>query len=388
MSWINSFYVLYKKIRKLILTFLAVLGILCIVCIIIIFSEDVEPLDVIKRVAIDCLYSSTVVLVILLINKLIGREDHEKMHNQAIATRILGLLKARKDQVFDDEGGISHLFSDDTMAEIMTNSASHFSPKLAEPLKDYIISKRALIYSNFEYDVEVTSGDTDYYTICQTLRYTRFFQSHDGEVHLYCCFTFGENQLDKYMSHEKFFHEEIIHPEQIKRIQDIVDGSHPCELDRLIEELNLQMSLDEWCTKDGSKVPSGNLLNIKHTVYRDASTGNVEAILFDGVVPKGLHVDEDGMCGYRGHIECKYMAPKSSRFLCVFVNPIIDSTRFAIMFDRSIVSDIKKDVDFIKLISAKEVSPITYCSHTPRAEFRTEETIFPRSGICVNWKTA
>ncbi|MBR5276273.1 MAG: hypothetical protein IKU35_03945 [Bacteroidaceae bacterium] len=386
MNRMMSFYVQYKKIIKPILIFLAVLGLLFIVCLIIILSGDVEPLDVLKRVLIDCLYSSIVVLVVLLINNLIGREDHEKIHNQAIATRILGLLKARKDKAFDDEGGISHLFSDDTMAEIMANSASHFAPKLAEPLKDYIISKSALIYSNFEYDVEVMKGK-GHYMICQTLRYTRFFKSQDGQVHLYCCFTFGENQLDKYMSPKNFFHEEIIHPVQIQRIQDIVDASHPCELDELINALHLHMSLDEWCTKDGVKVPSGNLLDIRHTVYRDESTGKVEAILFDGVVPKGLHVNEDGMCGYRGHIECKYMAPQSSRFLCVFVNPIIDSTRFAIMFDRDIVSDIKKDVDFIKLISAKEVSPITYCSHTPRAEFRTEEAIFPRSGICVNWKT-
>lgn len=360
------------------------------------FSDDRE--DFLNKLLFEVggaiAFSIIAFCAVRIIENITHQKDADEMYNEAIATRILGLLKAEKDKELDKEFGISHLFSDETMEAIMMNSASHFSPKLAKPYKDYLLSWLKPIYSQFDYQVKVESEE-GCYMISQTLRYTRFFEpkldakgNMIDDVHLVCCFTFGDNKLDKYMSRRYFFSEEITLEDQIKRVQDIVDREEKDApegvLRKLCDELKLKIYLDEWYTNDNKKVPSGELKDLKYTVHK-TKEGVIEAIVFEGLVPPELCVKEDSLCGYRGHIECRYSAPKSGRFLCVFSNPIVKSTRFAIEFDRGIVKDIENEVDIIKLITAKEVPPIRYSSHISEAEFRTEETIFPRSGICITW---
>ncbi len=397
-------YIDRKKIIKNIwLTGAIVLPIILVVVVFVLYWENQQfRNDCVYELITGCTFSLCTICAVYIINRIIRKEDNEELYDRAISERILGLLKAKKDE-FDNDG-LMTMYDDKTVTEIIENSISHFSPKLAPYYSKYIKYNLGVLRGDFDYVVGVTSGGGDYYFIDQDLKYTRYFKPESDTIEMCCCFTFGNNTLDRYMSKNKcFFHEEIKLLGQISDIEKIIgtsellDSTQKDKLDALMTELGLKMSLPEWNFKrygDNNELVSVeniqgyNFDNIICEVHRgldDTGIMKLEALIFRAVVPKKCLKEDKGLCIYRGRVECKYKSPKEGRFLCVFANTMIDKTRFEIRFDRTIIKNVRDDVDFIKFIASVDIPDIDYPIHKNKGVFETESTIFPRSGICVSW---
>ena len=89
---------------------------------------------------------------------------------------------------------------------------------------------------------------------------------------------------------------------------------------------------------------------------------------------------------YEAKIDCAYETNRENQFYCMFPNPTIES-RFEIRFDKDIVSDITRDVNYITMLSIDDDKDckINTNSRQRFIEFKTTKTIFPRSGILVQW---
>ena len=89
---------------------------------------------------------------------------------------------------------------------------------------------------------------------------------------------------------------------------------------------------------------------------------------------------------YEAKIDCAYETNRENQFYCMFPNPTIES-RFEMRFDKDIVSDIKKDVNYITMLSIDDDKDCKINTNSKQRiiEFKTTKTIFPRSGILVQW---
>ena len=89
---------------------------------------------------------------------------------------------------------------------------------------------------------------------------------------------------------------------------------------------------------------------------------------------------------YEARICCGYETKRENQFYCIFPN-VTTGAQFEMRFDKNIISDIYKDVNYVTMLSIDDDNDckITRNSKQRIIEFETSKTIFPRSGILVQW---
>ena len=152
------------------------------------------------------------------------------------------------------------------------------------------------------------------------------------------------------------------------------------------------------------------LLGLAFTIYDNTSSeypidnDQIQiaiSVSSDGITPAGImftyNIDNrfinesttsinETYINYEAKIDCAYETNRENQFYCMFPNPTTES-RFEMRFDKDIVSDIKRDVNYITMLSIDDDKDCKINTNSKQRiiEFKTTKTIFPRSGILVQW---
>ncbi len=336
-------------------------------------SEDNFKKDMCYEIITGVLFAAITVLAMNLANWIIFKEDLDAAHDREVAERIWNLLKAER----SEDSIITQLYNEDAAKNVMRNSISFFNRRLSEDFCKLIKTCSKIVRENFSYVVDVRkTHDDSCYLLRQELRYTRHFMQKE-RVFMKCGFALTANALDRVLEDASFFFREIITDNNL--IKDIKECKAAGKNDEIISMLNFSMHLHNGNDCEEQK-------DIKVEIID-------ELIVFEITVPdRFVMSSNNGLVCYEGEMHCEYNAPLKNNFYCVFADTIIGKTRFTIKFDDEIVDNIKKDVDIITFLtfapdthkeSNIQRNPVIYKRN--QLSYETKETIFPRSGLVVNW---
>lgn len=281
----------------------------------------------------------------------------------------------------------------ETINKLLKASISHYADNIASSFVDYIKNHSNIYRSNFEYKVALSSIEEDRTEITHEIRYRKHFKVLENEEQymLKVYFAIRNGGLETVMGDDSiFFREELLYEPFLNKVRDVINNT---DFD------------DEKKKKELIK-----LLGLAFTIYDNNSSeypiddDQIQIDIFvspDGITPDGImftyNIDErfinesttsinETYISYEAKIDCAYETNRENQFYCMFPNPTIES-RFEMRFDKDIVSDIERDVNYITMLS---IDDDKYCKINTNSkqriiEFKTTKTIFPRSGILVQW---
>ena len=368
---------LIKTIKDNRLLIYGLIAIICLLFLFVIYSKSLEHLswNEIAKEAAWSIFSAVLVLVLVDFSK---GEAEENARKEELKEIVASAMTA---------DSFVEKINDSYVDELLKGCISHYAPNMADNYVDYIKNYRDVYRNNFEYIVTLkpnTKDDGKSITIIHSVKYRKHFikEEERKEYKLKSFFSIKKGGLDAVMGDNSiFFREEILHEPTIAEITDILkstiqDEDKKCEILKLLE-IELFLYKNSTCS---NKVKPENI----------SMETTESGILFSHTIDKQYITEEETATGdtyisYEGKVNCEYAAKRENQFYCIFPNPTIGAT-FEMHFENSIVSNIKEEVNYITMLSLdKNVYELTPSSRHNSITFKTENTIFPRSGILIQW---
>lgn len=384
---------MYKKLKTSASRFIVILScLLLIICIGALFwlSGGENALhSVLKEIAEGVIFAALTVLFLNVANWIIGKKNLEEQHDADIARRIWDLLRARR----TEDNIIRELYDKEAASDVMYNSISYFTAKLAHSFCKMAERGYKVIRENFSYKIKILHNrHTGIYSLGQHIRYTRHIlpATDDKEICIKCAFTFSTNTLEELLADNSYFFREELEDEQL--IATVREAALRNDAATIIEALNLDMSLFRGNTECPIPAESIKLDLIKDKKENLRGVALIHTICAlrnsqpaDPDTP--LMPSENGMISYTARVRCHFPIPRISRFFCAFVDPVIGNTKVNIAFSNDIVNNVKDDVKRITFLTMPDGDDkrITFPDKYEML-FETSETIFPSSGILTFWE--
>lgn len=378
---------MYQKIKAMTRRAKIVMSVLTIIILIFvalwIHSADTALKEAAIEISVSVIFSAITVLLLCLMRWIVGAKDIEDEHDKDTARRIWGLLRAEK----AEDSIIRQLYDREAAYLVMRNSISCFSSRLSDSFCKLVDAERSVIRENFTYRVKIfLDNKTGQYSIRQNIKYIRhFMHKSDAPIYLKTGFAFNENGLNALMSDNSFFFREQF--DDINLIKTLKDAAVRNDCESIINCLSFSIQL----FKGKEEV---NIENSKIELETAVENGILTAIILKYRFPPEYIDGEnafiqpslDGKLSYAARIKCFYPTPKTSKFMCVFADPIIGTTNYSLEFDEDILDDVRNDAQTLKFLTIpnlkeqKITTPDNY-----EIFFETSETIFPISAIVTYW---
>lgn len=274
----------------------------------------------------------------------------------------------------------------ETINKLLKASISHYADNIASSFVDYIKNHSNIYRSNFEYKVALSSNKEGSTEITHDIRYRKHFKvlKNEEQYMLKVYFAIRNGGLESVMGDDSiFFREELLYEPFLNKVCDVInntDFDDEMKKKELIKLLGLAFTIYDNTSSeypidddqiDISVSPDGIMFtyNIDNSFINESTTSINETYI-----------------NYEAKIDCAYETNRENQFYCMFPNPTIES-RFEMRFDKDIVSDIKRDVNYITMLSIDDDKDCKINTNSKQRiiEFKTSKTIFPRSGILVQW---
>lgn len=274
----------------------------------------------------------------------------------------------------------------ETINKLLKASISHYADNIASSFVDYIKNHSNIYRSNFEYKVALSSNNEGRTEITHDIRYRKHFKvlKNEEQHMLKVYFAIRNGGLETVMGDDSiFFREELLYEPFLNKVCDVInntDFDDEMKKKELIKLLGLAFTIYDNTSSeypidndqiDISVSPDGIMFtyNIDNRFINESTTSINETYI-----------------NYEAKIDCAYETNRENQFYCMFPNPTIES-RFEMRFDKDIVSDIKRDVNYITMLSIDDDKDCKINTNSKQRiiEFKTTKTIFPRSGILVQW---
>lgn len=274
----------------------------------------------------------------------------------------------------------------ETINKLLKASISHYADNIASSFVDYIKNHSNIYRSNFEYKVALSSNNEGRTEITHDIRYRKHFKvlKNEEQYMLKVYFAIRNGGLETVMGDDSiFFREELLYEPFLNKVCDVInntDFDDEMKKKELIKLLGLAFTIYDNTSSeypidddqiDISVSPDGIMFtyNIDNSFINESTTSINETYI-----------------NYEAKIDCAYETNRENQFYCMFPNPTIES-RFEMRFDKDIVSDIKRDVNYITMLSIDDDKDCKINTNSKQRiiEFKTTKTIFPRSGILVQW---
>lgn len=274
----------------------------------------------------------------------------------------------------------------ETINKLLKASISHYADNIASSFVDYIKNHSNIYRSNFEYKVALSSNNEGRTEITHDIRYRKHFKvlKNEEQHMLKVYFAIRNSGLETVMGDDSiFFREELLYEPFLNKVCDVInntDFDDEMKKKELIKLLGLAFTIYDNTSSeypidndqiDISVSPDGIMFtyNIDNRFINESTTSINETYI-----------------NYEAKIDCAYETNRENQFYCMFPNPTIES-RFEMRFDKDIVSDIKRDVNYITMLSIDDDKDCKINTNSKQRiiEFKTTKTIFPRSGILVQW---
>jgi len=336
--------------------------------------------DLCYEIITGILFAGVTMGMINLGNWIIFREDLDESHDADIAKRIWSLLKAEK----AEDSIIAKLYDEEAANIVMRNSIAFFNKKLASDFCNLVNVCSKVLREDMTYKVRVLKPRDDRRCVIfkQDVRYKRHY-TPDGTAYMRCGFALSNNALDAVLGDPSFFFREVISD------KDILAAMKKCIENNNFDEIRNILNIHIYLHKGSRMVEQDN-------IKIDTRNGNL--VILEIVVPDEFLFDSyNGMKYYEGHIKFTYDFPPTTNFYCVFADTMIGKTSFSITFDPGVVKNIAEDLEFITFLtyapttndqstcSSKLVKQDVLTRFDDGAIYETDQTIFPRSGLVVNW---
>lgn len=274
----------------------------------------------------------------------------------------------------------------ESINKLLKASISHYADNIASSFVDYIKNHSNIYRSNFEYKVALSSNKEGRTEITHDIRYRKHFKvlKNEEQYMLKVYFAIRNGGLETVMGDDSiFFREELLYEPFLNKVCDVInntDFDDEMKKKELIKLLGLAFTIYDNTSSeypidddqiDISVSPDGIMFtyNIDNSFINESTTSINETYI-----------------NYEAKIDCSYETNRENQFYCMFPNPTIES-RFEMRFDKDIVSDIKRDVNYITMLSIDDDKDCKINTNSKQRiiEFKTTKTIFPRSGILVQW---
>lgn len=274
----------------------------------------------------------------------------------------------------------------ESINKLLKASISHYADNIASSFVDYIKNHSNIYRSNFEYKVALSSNKEGRTEITHDIRYRKHFKvlKNEEQYMLKVYFAIRNGGLETVMGDDSiFFREELLYEPFLNKVCDVInntDFDDEMKKKELIKLLGLAFTIYDNTSSeypidddqiDISVSPDGIMFtyNIDNSFINESTTSINETYI-----------------NYEAKIDCAYETNRENQFYCMFPNPTIES-RFEMRFDKDIVSDIKRDVNYITMLSIDDDKDCKINTNSKQRiiEFKTTKTIFPRSGILVQW---
>lgn len=273
----------------------------------------------------------------------------------------------------------------ETINKLLKASISHYADNIASSFVDYIKNHSNIYRSNFEYKVALSLNKENRTEITHEIRYRKHFKvlKKEEQYMLKVYFAIGNGGLETVMGDDSiFFREELLYEPFLNKVRDVINNTDSDDEKKkeLIKLLGLAFTIYD---NNSSEYPiDDNQIDISVTPDGIMFTYNID----DSFINESTTSINETYISYEAKIDCAYETNRENQFYCMFPNPTIES-RFEMRFDKDIVSNIESDVNYITMLS---IDDDKYCKINTNSkqriiEFKTTKTIFPRSGILVQW---
>ena len=268
---------------------------------------------------------------------------------------------------------------------LLKSSISHYADNVASSYVDYIKNHSSIYRSDFKYKVSL-SLDGDKTEITHDVKYRKYFQvcKNEGEYKIKVYFATSNGGLDAVMGDDSiFFREELLYGPFVSEINGIIKNitDDNDKKKEVIRRLGLSFKIYDKNGKENDVIVDD--------IDMAVDTGG---IMFTYIIKDEKCVGEeitstnDIYMNYEARICFGYETKRENQFYCIFPN-VTTGAQFEMRFDKNIISDIYKDVNYVTMLSIDDDNDckITRNSKQGIIEFETSKTIFPRSGILVQW---
>lgn len=370
-----------RKARRVLLFLSGMAVFLCILVLTFVWGDEPNfKKDLCYEIITGILFAGVTICMINLGNWIIFKEDLDETHDADMAKRIWSLLKAEN----AEDSIIAKLYDDEAASTVMRNSIAYFNKKLADDFCNLVSSCSKVLREDFTYSVRVLKPRDEKRCVIfnQDIRYKRHYVP-DGAAYMRCGFALTNNALDAVLSDPSFFFREVISDkgtlEEIRRVMN--EGN----LNEILTILKVEILLHR-----GGKTVKQKDIKIK-------SIDNNLIVLEVAIPEEYLQESYNGMKCYEGHLTFTYDFPPTTNFYCVFADTMIGKTSFSITFDPGIVKNMADDLEFITFLTyaptiddnddanSEQTKPDQITRLDSGARYETNQTIFPRSGLVVNW---
>lgn len=350
-----------------------------------------------NEVVTGILFAGVTVCFMNVANWIIFKDDMDEKHDEDVARRIWNLLKAEQ----TEDSIITRLYDEEAAELVMRNSIAYFNKKLANDFCNLISVCSKVLRENQSYEVRISRHlEKRCYIFQQEIGYTRHFLAHPGKSFMRCGFALSNNALDTILNDTSFFFREVISDEDMRR--DIVEYVRNGELLKIQQALHFHMYLYRGARMEVQNNVKIYIKGVDSTDYDTAVTmkefdRETDVIIFEVEIPNEFLMDSiNGMKCYKGSIKFRYDVPPTTNFYCAFADTMVGTTKFRIYFEQGIIDRMKHILQFITFLtcgpkkSNLELGEGTVVKDNitrfdDGAMYETDETIFPRSGLVVNW---
>ena len=332
-------------------------------------------LDRIIREAIWAIFSA--VFVLAFVDSL-----KEEVEEEARQTEYMKMIT---DAITLNDSFIRGL-NKETINKLLKASISHYTDNIASSFVDYIKNHSNIYRSNFEYKVALSSLEEGRTEITHDIRYRKHFKvlKNEEQYMLKVYFAIRNGGLETVMGDDSiFFREELLYEPFLNKVYKVINNTgfdDKTKKEELIKLLGLAFTI--YDTNSSEHPIDDNQIDISVSHDGIMFTYNID----NKFIVKSTTSINETYINYEAKIDCAYETNRENQFYCMFPNPTIES-RFEIRFDKDIVSDITRDVNYITMLSIDDDKDckINTNSRQRFIEFKTTKTIFPRSGILVQW---
>lgn len=347
-----------------------------IVCIMILCyefgSEENFKKDIFYEIITGIAFTTITIFIISIFNWIIGNKDIQKAQRDDTLLRMMDLLVGNTP---NNKNIINELYSPEAAKCILKNALSRLNRRLAQGYSLIAACEEDVIRENFEYNINMFQNGNGAFRMAQNLKYKRYFKLPDNassECYLQCGFAFSTDGLNKLLEQNIYFlREEIADPTLVAVLRDATIANN---INMVIDKLQFRVVINEH----EQRVPIKDII-LEPIIDNNAIVGILLRTKVD------YTDEEDGMRSYTGRVTFVIPAPENRRFYCVFVDPVIGTTKFSFHIDPKMITNIR-DVDYVEILtragSGKE--------HVERVddytmEFGTNDTILPKSAIIAFW---
>lgn len=374
-----------------------VLGCFLIIALLHFYTFDLPFWDRIAREAIWAIFSAVFVLAFV---DSVKEDAEDEARKEEIKEVVMNAITIDNDLMKDKikealgnamtlKSGFVEKLDNKYIDQLLERCISRYADKMSTSYLNYIKNSSNVYRSDFKYKVCLESIDDDTIIITHDVTYRKHFRvATDNPKHQYelkCFFATKNRGLDEVMSDDSiFFREELLYAPLVDKITAILSDSSKGDNDKkrdIVREIDLKFTL--YTEKESKEEVSIDDISME---VRDSG------LLFshhinDLYISKTKASIGDIFISYYATISCTYSTKRENQFYCIFPNPTI-GCKFEMHFDKNIINDIDKDVNYVTMLSLDDDSSPIHCKPRSRnIEFETHKTIFPRSGILVHWKS-